>query len=74
MHFFQFPISSAVIFVLFVCIEDRWKNKTWLSTIIIYYVYWNLEFTSHFCRDKTEHLMEISEEKKQEIMKKENAK
>ena len=35
---------------------------------------WNLEFTSHFCRDKTEHLMEISEEKKQEIMKKENAK
>ena len=36
--------------------------------------YWNLEFTSHFCRDKTEDLMEISEEKKQEIMKKENAK
>ena len=36
--------------------------------------YWNLEFASHFCRDKTEDLMEISEEKKQEIMKKENAK
>lgn len=34
-----------------------------------------LKVTLHpFCRDKTEKLMEITEEKKQEIIKKENAK
>ena len=49
-----------------------------IDTIDVYYYYFLLLLTvqnsSFSFRDKTEQLMEITEEKKQEILKKENAK
>ena len=50
-----------------------------IDTINVYYYYYFLllltvQNSSFSFRDKTEQLMEITEEKKQEILKKENAK